>query len=77
MDDYILVTLAPGRRPSVELKLPAFVPLGELLGMLGEALDLPLDGSAKLQAEPLGRVLDNKRTLEQEGVACGALLTVV
>ncbi len=77
--DYIMVTFQADSRPAVDLKIPAFVTAGELLAMLDEALNLELDAGqgGRLQAEPLGRILDGRRTLEEEGVGHGALLTLI
>ncbi|GGH11022.1 EsaB/YukD family protein [Paenibacillus segetis] len=75
--DYILVSFHSGSNDNIDLKVPVFVTIEELLAMLSEALNLTVSHSSKLQAEPLGRILDNSRTLEQEGVSQGALLTLV
>lgn len=75
--DYILVTFQAGPRLTKELKVPVFVTPAELLAMLSEALGLDAGPERRLQAEPLGRILDHHRTLEEEGVVNGALLTLV
>ncbi|MFP4978401.1 EsaB/YukD family protein [Paenibacillus sp. CN-4] len=75
--DYIMVTLQTESGRQTDLKVPAFVPVGDLLGMLGEALGMSPGPEARLQAEPLGRILNNGRTLEEQGVCHGALLTVI
>lgn len=75
--DYILVTFQAGPRLTKELKVPIFVTPEELLAMLSEALDLQVGPDNRLQAEPLGRILDHSRTLEEEGVVNGSLLTLV
>lgn len=76
--DYIMVTLRTEQGASADLKVPAFVSVDELIVMLREALSMPDNGtSARLQAEPLGRILVNHRTLGEEGVTQGALLTII
>lgn len=75
--DYIMVTLHTGDSQQMDLRVPVFVPIEELLSMLTVSLHLQDQADAKLQAEPLGRILNNKRTLEEEGVAHGALLTLI
>ncbi|AZK48633.1 EsaB/YukD family protein [Paenibacillus lentus] len=75
--DYIMITFQAGERLVKELKVPTFVTAEELLTMLSEALGLSIAPEHRLQAEPLGRILDPTRTLEEEGVAFGALLTLI
>lgn len=61
----------------MDLKVPTFVIIEELLKMLAEALSINIVLGSRLQAEPLGRILDNSKTLEQEGVAQGSILTLI
>ncbi|MCJ8011822.1 EsaB/YukD family protein [Paenibacillus sp. KQZ6P-2] len=75
--EEIMVTLQVDNGFSVDLKIPVFVTAGELLAMLAEGLQLPCGPGSRIQAEPLGRILDHERTLEEEGVAHGALLTLL
>ncbi|GGG02800.1 EsaB/YukD family protein [Paenibacillus aceti] len=75
--DYIIVTFQAGAHMTKELKIPVFVTPEELLAMLSEALGLPIRAENRIQAEPLGRILEHTRTLEEEGVADGALLTLI
>ncbi|BCG58131.1 EsaB/YukD family protein [Paenibacillus sp. URB8-2] len=75
--DYIMVTLQTGGDRQTDLNVPAFVPVGDLLDMLAEALHLEKGPETRLQAEPLGRILQVGRTLEEQGVCHGALLTVI
>lgn len=76
--DEIVVTFQAAPQLVKELKIPAFVTSQELLTMLSEALNLPNIGpERRLQAEPLGRILQPERTLQEEGVAQGALLTLI
>lgn len=72
-----MVTFRAGNRVNIDLKVPSFVPVQELLGMLSEALGITIGRDNRLQVEPLGLILDNNRTLEDEGVAHGALLTLI
>ena len=75
--DYIMVTLQADTAQRYDLKVPVFVTIEELLGMLTESLNLKGNKDIRLQAEPLGRILNNSKTLDQEGVAHGALLTLI
>ncbi|MFD3262193.1 EsaB/YukD family protein [Paenibacillus lentus] len=75
--DYVMVTFQASESFVRELKVPIFVTSEELMTMLSEALGLSITPEHRLQAEPLGRILDPARTLEEEGVAFGALLTLI
>lgn len=75
--DYVLVTFVAGNVPEKELKVPVFVTVSELIEMLAEALNLSIRPDNRIQAEPAGRILDNRRTLEEEGITDGALLTLI
>ncbi|WP_339289892.1 EsaB/YukD family protein [Paenibacillus sp. FSL E2-0201] len=75
--DYIMVTLQTGIAQRIDLKVPVFVTIEELLVMLASSLHVKMNGDVRLQAEPLGRILNNSKTLDQEGVAHGALLTLI
>ena len=70
--DYILITLRFGEK-SEDLKIPALVPVSELLEMFREIYGI--NGSA-LQAEPKGIILDKNKTLEEQGILYGANLTI-
>lgn len=74
--DYIMITFIAKSR-NVDLKVPAFVKIEELLEMLAEGLNIHINRESKLQAEPLGRILDNGKTLEQENVSQGSILTLI
>ncbi|NLD47422.1 MAG: hypothetical protein GX660_09515 [Clostridiaceae bacterium] len=74
--DYIMVTFQSGKN-SIDLKVPVFVKIEELLVMLSEALNMDMGKGNRLQAEPLGRILDNDRTLQEENVTQGSLLTLI
>lgn len=75
--DYIMITFQTESKENIDLRVPVFVNIEELLVMLSEALHLTRRREVKLQAEPLGRILNNSKTLEEEGVAHGALLTLI
>ena len=74
--DYIMVTLKVGKQ-NIDLRVPMFVKIEELLLMLSEALQITISKDNRLQAEPLGRILDNNKTLEQEEVMLGSQLTLI
>lgn len=74
--DYIMVTLKVGKQ-NIDLRVPVFVKIEELLVMLSEALQITISKDNRLQAEPLGRILDNSKTLEQEDVMLGSYLTLI
>ena len=76
MDDYVLITFQ-SQRERVDLRVPGFVKVAELLDMLADALSFPRESARSLQAEPLGRILDPDKTLDEEQVTEGSLLTLV
>ena len=65
------------RNKDVDLKIPQFIKSEELIVILSEALGITISDENKLQAEPLGRILDSSKTLEQEGVTQGSTLTLI
>lgn len=76
MEGELMVTLqVDGSR--LDLRIPAFVPVGELIEIFGEALRIPVNENNRLQAEPLGRILDNEKTLQEEEVMHGSILTLI
>ena len=74
--DYILLTFCIENK-EIDLKVPTFVKVAELLSMLAAALNVSISPANQLQAEPLGRILENDKTLEQEMVTQGSLLTLI
>jgi len=70
--EYILATLSCGDTDE-DLKVPSFVPAGELIGVINELYDA---GGLTLHAEPKGIILDKSKTLAQQGVEHGAKLTL-
>ncbi len=75
--DYIMVTFQYEDKKNADIKIPAFVKVEELTAMLKEALNITAEYEGRLQAEPLGRILNGDMTLEEEGVYHGALLTLI
>lgn len=75
--DYVMITFHAGEHIQTELKVPGFVRIFDLLNMLSETLHFPIHADNRLQAEPLGRILDGHMTLKEEGVLHGALLTLI
>lgn len=74
--EYIMITFQIENKQT-DLKVPVFIKIKELLEMISEALEVDINSDNRLQAEPLGRILDNEKTLEEETVTQGSLLTVV
>jgi len=70
--EYILLTLCCGDEED-DLKVPAFVPVAELVGVINELYCV--DGQT-LHAEPKGIILDKNKTLAQQSVGHGAKLTL-
>jgi len=70
--DYILVMLCFDDRAE-DLKIPTFVPAGDLITLFSELFSTR--GNV-LHAEPRGIVLDKNKTLAEQGVEHGAILTL-
>ena len=70
--EYIIATINTGDIEN-DLRIPAFVPVGELMGVLNKLYNV--DGQT-LHAEPKGIILDKSKTLEQQGVEHGAKLAL-
>ena len=75
--EYIYITLKMSGIMDMDLKIPSFISGEELLKMLVEITGTSISVNSKIQAEPLGRILDNSQTLDAEGVGQGALLTIL
>lgn len=73
---HIIATIKIGNS-ELDLKIPVNVPVGKLIGILGEALKFSVSPNAKIQAEPIGRILSNERTLLEQEVCNGAILTMI
>jgi len=74
--DYIFITLNLDSE-QIDLKVPGFITVTELLHLLSEALGISLKKDSRVQAEPLGRILDNDKIIAQQGVTQGSLLTII
>ena len=61
----------------IDLKVSDSITVLDLILIVSEALELPIEATTQLQAEPLGCVLEGSRTLAEEGVGTGALLTLL
>lgn len=72
----ILVTFRIGKT-EIDLKLSGIRPIGILIKDLSEALRIDIPASARIQAEPLGRILNNQQCLLAQGVFNGSILTIV
>jgi len=70
--EYILVIFCFEDRAE-DLKIPTFVPVSDLISLLGELFGTK--GKA-LHAEPRGIILDKNKTLAEQGVEHGAILTL-
>jgi len=75
--EYILITLKIPNQADMDLKIPCMITGEELLKMLMEITNTGITLDTNIQAEPLGRILDNSQTLNAEGVGHGALLTLL
>ncbi|MDR2711599.1 MAG: EsaB/YukD family protein [Clostridiales bacterium] len=70
--DYIIVSFCFEDRTE-DLKIPTFVPIGDLVILFMELFGAR--GKA-LHAEPRGIILDKNKTLAEQGVEHGAILTL-
>lgn len=70
--EYIMTTLCCGDIEE-DLKVPAFVPVGELIRAINE---LYCADKQTCHAEPKGIILDKNKTLAQQGVEHGARLAL-
>lgn len=75
--DYIFITLKIPGRDEVDLKVPTFITIAELISIIKQSLKLEQIKLQSLQAEPLGKILQSDQTLNQENVLNGALLTLI
>jgi len=71
--DYILVTVSYGDDKEDDLKVPAFLPVGELIDLLNEIYST---NGRTLHAQPKGIILDKKKTLQRQSIEHGAKLTL-
>ena len=75
--DAIFVTVKTSKQNSMDLKLPNYITGEEFLLILSEIIGKKLPANTKIQAEPIGRILDNTQTFASDGVETGALLTLL
>ncbi|MBQ7040064.1 MAG: hypothetical protein IJN39_05805 [Clostridia bacterium] len=72
----ILVTLKI-RDAEVDLKLSGERKIALLLKELGEALRIDIPATARIQAEPAGRILNSEKCLLEQEVYNGSVLTII
>lgn len=60
-----------------ELEISLSFEVREMLKHLKEIYDIEMDDKARLQAEPIGRMLLDDQSLESQGIENGAVLTLV
>jgi len=75
--DLIFVTVKPAGLAAMDLKIPDYMTGEEFLSVLSVIAGEKLPADTKIQAEPIGGILDNARTFASEGVETGALLTLL
>ena len=75
--DAIFITVKVSGQDTMDLKIPNYITGEEFLAILSEIIGTNLSQSTKIQAEPIGRILDNTQTFESDGVDTGALLTLL
>ena len=75
--DTIFVTVKMPGQGAMDLKIPGYVTGEELLAILSEITCKKIPAEKIIQAEPIGRILENTQTLESDGVETGALLTIL
>ena len=75
--DAIFITVKTPGQGAMDLKIPNYITGGELLAILSEITGETISANSKIQAEPIGRILENTQTLESDGVETGAMLTIL
>jgi len=75
--DTIFVTVKMPGQGTLDLKIPGYVTGEELLAILSEITCKKIAADTKIQAEPIGRILENTQILDSDGVETGALLTIL
>jgi len=73
----VFITVKIAGQNAMDLKIPDYITGEEFLVILSEITGENLPAHTKIQAEPIGRILDNTQTLASEGVETGALLTLL
>ncbi|MCL2152220.1 MAG: hypothetical protein FWH57_04570 [Oscillospiraceae bacterium] len=76
MDTIFITVKIPGQ-DAMDLKVPNYFTGEEFLSILSEVTGADFSEKTKIQAEPIGRILDNAQTFESDGVDTGALLTLI
>jgi len=76
MDAIFITVKIPGQN-EMDLKIPDYITGEDFLAMLSETFGVKLPAHTKIQAEPIGRILENTQALVSEGVETGALLTIL
>jgi len=76
MDEIFITLKVPGQN-AMDLKIPGYITGEEFLAIASAITGRDMPGGSKIQAEPIGRILENARALDSEGVETGALLTVL
>ena len=71
--EFILVTLNYSESNSVDMKIPAYMPVEEFIRIICKTYNI---SGTSLQAEPLGILLNNKQTFAEQQIEHGALLTL-
>ena len=72
----ILVTVKT-KNSEIDLKLSGTMQIADLLKNLGEALKIEIPATARIQAEPVGRILNNQQCLLEQEVYSGSVLTII
>ena len=75
--DSIFITVKIPELDALDLKVPNYISGEEFLAILSEITDTAIPQKTKIQAEPVGHILDNTQTFESYGVETGALLTLL
>jgi len=75
--DSIFITVKPAGQSAMDLKIPGYMTGEGFLAVLSSITCQTFPANTKIQAEPIGGILDNAQTLASEGVEAGALLTLL
>ena len=75
--EAIFITVKVPGQDAMDLKVPNYITGEEFLAILSEITGTDLPKNTKIQAEPIGRILDSSQTFESDGVDTGALLTLL
>lgn len=75
--DTIFITVKIQGMDAIDLKVPNYITGEEFLNILSQITGTTLPAATKIQAEPIGRILENTQTFDSDGVDTGALLTLL